>query len=73
MDNYNFHIMKHVRGVHGRWLKDGQRKSSLEEMFNSAWTQSEIISYRGGFWTGFQEMDRILPGGEERGGTFQDF
>ena len=51
--------MKHVRGVHGRWLKDGQRKSSLEEMFKSARTQSEIISYGGGFWTGFQEMDRI--------------
>lgn len=65
--------MKHVRGVHGIWLKDGQRKSSLEEMCNSARTQSEIISYRGGFWTGFQETNRILPGGEEHGGTFQDF
>lgn len=65
--------MKHVRGVHGRWLKDGQRKSSLEEMFNSVWTQSEITSCGGGLWTGFQEMDRILTGGEEQGGTFQNF
>lgn len=36
-------------------------------MCNSARTQSEIISYRGGFGLGFKETNRILPGGEEHG------
>lgn len=39
-----------------RWA---EKESSLEEMCNSARTQSEIISYRGGFWTGFQETNKF--------------